>query len=255
MKSTILLVTLFGLALGKSLTSGSKSQVSSRMTVGNFTSRSKASSQVLTCYDFSSGGGDSVRAIDYIPNLGSYNFDNRISSCCFTGTWILYAEQNYNGYSVGSANWWAYGDNACMDTPAQFSNVASSLRYTGAPDDWKYPTLNIYFNDYFIGDEEFTYNDMPQFNYNDRSRSIIVSGCQPWTVYQYTNYQGRAMCLFPSDTSLCTPGLYPTSNNLGSLAGDVSSARRGCYAKEKIYPVNYGLKSGSGSASGFFPSH
>merc|ERR1712029_1216625 len=79
-----------------------------------------------------------------------------------------------------------------------------------------------------------TYNDMPQFNYNDRSRSIIVTGCQPWTVYQYTNYQGRAMCLFPSDTSLCTPGLYPTSSNLGSLAGDVSSARRGCYAKGKF---------------------
>ena len=39
------------------------------------------------------------------------------------------------------------------------------------------------------------------------------------------------------------------------IQGDVSSARRGCYAKEKVYPVNYGLKSGSGSASGFFPSH
>jgi len=255
MKSSILLVSLFGLCVGKSLTSMGKSQVSPRTTVGNFTTRTKATTQVLTCYDFSSGGGDSVRAIDYIPNLGSYNFDNRISSCCFTGTWILYAEQNYNGYSVGSANWWAYGENACMDTPAQFSNVASSLRYTGAPDDWKYPTLNIYFNDYFIGDEEFTYNDMPQFNYNDRSKSIIVTGCQPWTIYQYTNYQGRAMCIFPSDTSLCTPGLYPTSSNLGALAGDVSSARRGCYAKEKVYPVNYGLKSGSGSASGFFPSH
>jgi len=167
----------------------------------------------------------------------------------------LYAEQNYNGYNVGASNWWAYGDNSCLNTPTQFDNVASSLRYTGAPDDWKYSTLNMYFNDYFIGDEEFTYNDMPQFNYDNRAKSIIVTGCQPWTVYQYNNYQGRAMCVFPSDSSQCTPGLYPTSSSLGSLAGDVSSARRGCYAQEKVYPVNYGLKSGSGAASGFFPSH
>ena len=124
MKSFTTLLSIFSLVSAKSLTAGDHGvRVGAS---GNFSS--KASSQTLVCYDYNGGGGDSVRAIDYIPALRSYNFDNRISSCCFTGTWILYAEQNYNGYSVGSSNWWAYGENACMDTPAQFSNVASSLR-------------------------------------------------------------------------------------------------------------------------------
>jgi len=220
----------------------------------------RATTQTLTCYDGRSGVGDSVRAIDYIPNLQGYGMDNRIESCCFTGIWMLYADADYNAYNPGSSNWWAYGENYCIDVPAPFSNAASSLRFTGAPDDWKYPTLNFYFNDYFIGDEEFTYNDMPQLNYDNRARSIIVTGCDAWTIYQYDNYRGSSMCLFPGDSSACNPGLYPNSQSLGMLAGTVSSARRGCYAQKKMYPVNYnrgmnsrtaatGQQSGS---SGFF---
>ena len=63
------------------------------------------------------------------------------------------------------------------------------------------------------------------------------------------------MCVWPSDSTQCTPGLYPTSTSLGSLAATISSVRRGCFAKENLFPVNYGLKMESGSASGFFPSH
>ena len=37
-----------------------------------------------------------IRLIDYVPNLGQYNFNNRASSCCFNGIWILYDEYNYN---------------------------------------------------------------------------------------------------------------------------------------------------------------
>merc|ERR1712029_180918 len=183
--------------------------------------------------------------------------DNRISHCCVTGIWLLYSETDYNGYDIGSSNWWVYGDNYCLDLPQPFTKVASSLRFTGAPDDWKYDTINFYFNDYFIGDEEFAYNDLTQLNYDNRARSIVVTGCSGWTIYQYNNYQGRAMCVFPSDSSQCTPGLYPTSASLGSLAMDLSSVRRGCYAKEKVYPVNHmgsmaiGTRGGSG-ASGFF---
>jgi hypothetical protein len=34
--------------------------------------------------------------MDYAPNLGQYNFNNRASSCCFDGIWILYDEFDYN---------------------------------------------------------------------------------------------------------------------------------------------------------------
>jgi len=225
----------------------------SRMAVGS-KSTGKGNDQFLDCYDYSNGGGDSVHAIDYVPALKYYNMNDKIGSCCFTGIWMLYAEEDYNGYSTGSSNWWAYGDNYCLDVPSQFDNQASSLRFTGAPDDWKYDTLNIYFNDYFVGDEEFTYNDMPQLNYDNRAKSLIVTGCDAWTIYQYDNYQGNAMCVFPSDSSSCTPGFYPTSQNLGSLAGQVSSARRGCYAQEKVFPANFGVRTGANGGSGFFSS-
>jgi len=253
MKAILSILVIAGICQGASIIGGKGVTVQKAVVgLGHNQTRTKASSQTLTCYDYMGGGGDSVRAIDYIPALRSYNFDNRIGSCCFTGTWFLYAEENYNGYNTGAANWWAYGDNYCLDVPAAFDNQASSLRFTGAPDDWKYDTVNLYFNDYFIGDEEFTYNDMTQLNYDNRAKSIVVTGCSSWTVYQYNNYQGRAMCLFPSDSSQCTPGLYPTSASLGSLASDISSVRRGCYAKEKVYPVNYmgGMERGSRGGSG-----
>eukprot|EP00092_Neocalanus_flemingeri_P015528 GFUD01016809.1.p1 GENE.GFUD01016809.1~~GFUD01016809.1.p1 ORF type:complete len:257 (-),score=51.80 GFUD01016809.1:84-854(-) len=208
--------------------------------------------QVADCYDNYQGSGAQFHATDYVPSLRSYNWDNRISSCCFTGIWILYGEEDYNEYSTGAASWWAFGVNSCMDVPSQFNNEASSLRFTGAPDDYLYDTLNIYFNDYFIGDEEFMYTDMPAVNYDNRARSVIVTGCSPWTLYQYVNYDGNAICVFPGDSLTCTPGYYTSSQSLGSLVGSVSSARKGCYAREKVFPVNYGVKLVGNGTSGFF---
>merc|ERR1712055_821201 len=111
----------------------------------------------MDCYDYNAAQGSRLRAIDYIPMLYDYNFDNIISYCCVTGIWLLYQDQNYNTGNAGGANLWAYGDRNCLQMPAGFDNQASSLRYTGAPDDWKADTLNLYLNDYFIGGEEYTY--------------------------------------------------------------------------------------------------
>merc|ERR550519_1526923 len=201
----------------------------------------KASKQFADCYDYSSQRGDRVHVTDYVTSLRNYNFDNRIESCCFTGIWLLYDKENYNAGSTNSADWWAYGDNYCRDVPAGFSNKASSIRFTGAPDDWKYDTINLYFEEYFIGDEEFTYNDAAVLNYDNRAQSVVVTGCSAWTLYEYSNYQGRAICVYPEDTSQCKPGFYSTRQSLGSLAGTVSSVKRGCYAKESRRPDNQGI--------------
>ena len=115
------LLAIAGLCCGKSMIGGPG--VTLLRSLNTTQTRDKASSQTLTCYDYMGGGGDSVRAIDYIPALRSYNFDNRIGSCCFTGTWFLFAEENYNGYNTGSPNWWAYGDNYCLDVPVGFLSV------------------------------------------------------------------------------------------------------------------------------------
>ena len=61
-----------------------------------------------------------------------------------------------------------------------------------------------------------------------------MTGCNPWTIYQYDDYQGLAVCLYPSDTQNCYPGFFPTAGSLGGLAGEISSVARGCFAKTKI---------------------
>merc|ERR1712055_1033400 len=184
---------------------------SSRSLVHSNKTRNLAVNQFADCYDYTNQGGDRVHATDYVPALRQYNMDNKIESCCFTGIFILYEDENYD-------------------------------------------TINMYFNEYFIGDEEFTYNDAPILNYDNRAQSIVVTGCSAWTLYQYDSYSGYAMCVFPESTSKCTPGFYSTRQSLGSLAGQVSSVRRGCFAKDKLLPDNHGyrMRSGEHGSSGYF---
>merc|ERR1712013_383095 len=195
--------------------------------------QTKAVPPTMVCYDYSNSGGQRIRATDYIPALRTVNFDNRIGSCCLSGMWIL------------------YGENFCDNMPPQFDNDASSLRFVGDSDNWKYDTLNIYFNDFFIGDEEFTFSDMSQLNYDNRAMSVIVTGCSPWTLYESDHFEGSAMCVFPSSSTDCTPGLYPFAKALSDLGGKVSSARKGCYARRKVWPQNHHTRTeGNAGASG-----
>merc|ERR1712180_366288 len=58
--------------------------------------KSAAQTQYMDCYDYQPNTGDQLRAIDYIPQLLAYNFDNIISYCCVTGIWLLYQDENFN---------------------------------------------------------------------------------------------------------------------------------------------------------------
>jgi len=209
---------------------------------------SKATNQYTDLYDNSGHSGTMVRITDYVPTLRSQNFDNRVESLCVTGIWLLYADENYNVNNVAGSNYWVFGDNYCTNVPSQFNNKASSARFTGAPDAWKADTLNIYVNDYFIGGEEYTYGDVSEFQNNDRAKSIIVTGCSAWTVYEHSNYKGMCKCLYPASTSDCTPGFYNNEASLGYLQRTISSARKGCYCSSKVQPTNYL----SESQQGFF---
>jgi hypothetical protein len=209
---------------------------------------SKATNQYTDIYDYTHQGGTRVRLTDYTTSLRNLNFDNRVSSLCVTGIWLLYADENYNVNNVGGSNYWVYGDNYCTDVPSQFENQASSARFTGAPDAWKADTLNLYLNEYFIGGEEYTYVDVSNLKYNDQAKSVVVTGCSPWTLYESSNYYGRCMCVYPSSTSSCNPGFYTTESSLGTVARTISSARKGCYCNSKVYPDNYE----SAEQQGFF---
>ena len=61
-----------------------------------------------------------------------------------------------------------------------------------------------------------------------------MTGCSPWTIYQYDNYQGYSVCLFPSDTTNCYPSFYATPDELAGLDNQVSSTRRGCFSNVKV---------------------
>ena len=61
-----------------------------------------------------------------------------------------------------------------------------------------------------------------------------MTGCDPWTVYEYDDYSGDAVCLYPADGDECYPGFFPFESDLGGMAGRGSSARVGCYADRKV---------------------
>merc|ERR1712012_1441490 len=88
-------------------------------------------------------------------NLKTISFDNMISSCNVTGVWLFYDRVNYSG----STTFWAIGYNFSVKIPEFFNNKAISLRFVGAPDDWKASSLNLYSDVNFTREEEFAYGD------------------------------------------------------------------------------------------------
>ena len=48
----------------------------------------------------------------------------------------------------------------------------------------RFSTLNLYANEGFGGFEQYFYQDSPQFRYDDFGASIIITGCDPWTLYE-----------------------------------------------------------------------
>lgn len=185
----------------------------------------------LTCSDFADGQGDGLVLIDYTPFISNYNFDNRASYCCFDGIWLLYGESNYNVQSLTSPSFFGWGENYCTNFDSKFDNQASSARFVGAPNGYKYDTLNIYQGENFSGLEKFTYNDKPSFSEGEFGRSVIITGCSPWTLYEFPNYQGNAVCLYPSSSSDCFPGFFPKAADLLGFSDKIGSAVHGCLLK------------------------
>ena len=66
--------------------------------------------------------------------------------------------------------------------------------------------------------------------------SIIITGCSPWTVYEFDNYQGSSVCFHPLSSVDCTPGFYDTPAVLGGISRKMSSTAKGCFAETKLYP-------------------
>ena len=65
----------------------------------------------------------------------------------------------------------AWGENYCEDLTA-FDNQASSIRFTGAPDGYKYDTINFFQYQFYMGAEHYYYGDSTQVNYDNFGRYV-----------------------------------------------------------------------------------
>ena len=257
MKSLVVLVAFLGLSSSLKLDKLSKGTYANYAAEnGIVLAKAQADYQYLDCYDRFNQQGTTYRVNDYTPDLSRVGMDNRFSSCCFYGIWNLFDDYEYSErnpqvsntkHIVSSINdviiftffqravYSGWGEGICFDLQGNpsFDNLASSVRFVGAPDGYKYDTLNLYEYDFYRGYEQYTYGDASSLNYDNLGRSIIVTGCQPWTVYQNTNFNGNCACVYPSDTQNCYPGFY---ESLGNTANQISSVRKGCYCNKKMAP-------------------
>ena len=144
---------------------------------------SKDTRQKLTCYENYNHQGDSVVLSEYTPILDNYNFDNRAASCCFQGIWLLYDQEYYNANNPNALAFQGWGEDYCLDFDQGFTQVASSARYTGAPDGYKYSTLNLYELTLYAGSDQYFYGDDPSFS-KFNAQSAVVTGCDAWTIYE-----------------------------------------------------------------------
>ena len=70
-------------------------------------------------------------------------------------------------------------------------------------------------------------------------RSMIITGCSPWTVYDCKNLgnctYAYSACFYPSDTTNCYPSFFKNYDAMANWAGWIFSVRRGCFSDNKIY--------------------
>ena len=64
---------------------------------------------------------------------------------------------------------------------------------------------------------------------------MIITGCTPWTLYEYSNYQGQSACWYPADTQNCYPAFFRDAEKMNGWANQVSSVRHGCFSETKYY--------------------
>ena len=96
---------------------------------------------------------------------------------------MLYDGEEYNKNNPGLSTFNGWGEGYCIDFDSGFSQIASSARYSGPPDGYKYSTLNLYQHDGYGGDEQYFYDSAPVINIQPSGKSIVLTGCDAWTVY------------------------------------------------------------------------
>ena len=65
-------------------------------------------------------------------------------------------------------------------------------------------------------------------------RSMIITGCSKWTLYEFSNFAGESACWQPSAN--CTPLFVRNPQMMQGWAKEVSSIRKGCHSRTLCSP-------------------
>ena len=57
-------------------------------------------------------------------------------------------------------------------------SISFLFRHSGAPDGYKFDTINFYDGEYFMGREQYLYQDAPQLNYDNLGRYKFKTSSQ-----------------------------------------------------------------------------
>ncbi|CAB4061539.1 unnamed protein product [Lepeophtheirus salmonis] len=121
-------------------------------------------------------------------------------------------------------------DLAAMD----FDNkVDSTKHYTDS-------SINFYAQEGFSGEEQYYTNDIPYPVKSVFGKSLIVTGCDEWTIYSEKYFAGESVCVKPIDMDNCSPTFYPTVDKLG-LGHRLRSARKGCHSMTSVRGIEFPL--------------
>lgn len=171
---------------------------------------------------------------DYLDDLLQRDFDDKASSYCASGIWLLYERPDYDEAGLGAVAS-VIGEGTCANLPPELTKKVSSLRQAGSPISPTRPSLTLYSRSLFRGKELYLTRNLSNFGpFKDEAYSAIVTGDIPWTVYTYDDFQGAGTCLAPEQSVMVGGaavgvGLFPTYHELGS-SGAIRSARLGCAA-------------------------
>ena len=64
----------------------------------NLTQEERGTKQTVWCFEQFDGYGQSLKIQNPIRDLADYGWHDKISSCQFTGFWLLYEDRDYNKY-------------------------------------------------------------------------------------------------------------------------------------------------------------
>jgi len=178
----------------------------------------------------------------YIPDLRIHNFDNRANSACVTGLWIFYVNPLFNSGALGGVEYmFGPANKPYCNNFITVGGYISSTRFVGSPLDYTADTFTLYEEDYYQGNEEYAYADLPSLALAGSHKSIIITGRSPWTVYDQAQFEGRSMCLRPTSSPNVEPYLISDTNTISIPYGSIRSIRKGCAtATEDLYDYDDG---------------